>query len=55
MFSDLKDGRKLLDLLEGLTGNILVSLCMCVLRFAPDNQQMIKKEFVSPSNLWEND
>uniref|UniRef100_A0A3Q3WZX7 Calponin-homology (CH) domain-containing protein n=1 Tax=Mola mola TaxID=94237 RepID=A0A3Q3WZX7_MOLML len=24
MFSDLKDGRKLLDLLEGLTGNVLV-------------------------------
>lgn len=26
MFSDLRDGRKLLDLLEGLTGTVLVSL-----------------------------
>uniref|UniRef100_A0A8C9V4T0 Utrophin n=1 Tax=Scleropages formosus TaxID=113540 RepID=A0A8C9V4T0_SCLFO len=26
MFSDLRDGRKLLDLLEGLTGSVLVSL-----------------------------
>lgn len=25
MFTDLKDGRRLLDLLEGLTGSVLVS------------------------------
>lgn len=29
MFSDLRDGRKLLDLLEGLTGNTLVRACVC--------------------------
>lgn len=27
MFCDLRDGRKLLDLLEGLTGTVLVSFC----------------------------
>lgn len=28
MFTDLKDGRKLLDLLEGLTGTSLVRECL---------------------------
>lgn len=27
MFTDLRDGRKLLDLLEGLTGSVLVGFC----------------------------
>lgn len=43
MFSDLRDGRKLLDLLEGLTGTVLVSLRMRVLKLLHDNQQIIKK------------
>lgn len=31
MFTDLRDGRKLLDLLEGLTGSVLVGFCICAL------------------------
>lgn len=33
MFTDLRDGRKLLDLLEGLTGSVLVGFCICALTF----------------------
>lgn len=33
MFTDLRDGRKLLDLLEGLTGSILVGFCIRTLTF----------------------
>jgi hypothetical protein len=29
MFCDLQDGKKLLELLEGLTGNVLVRVCLC--------------------------
>lgn len=33
MFTDLRDGRKLLDLLEGLTGSVLVGFCIRTLTF----------------------